>query len=123
MKCFVYATIIGALLVSTIGAAPLSREPVAPASPDPPADPCGGTSRLLATLDRPTIGYSPCAVAPGTVVFEEGYQNQRQGPDFAADLAQYPQSFTRIGIEQGLEFDVIGPYYNRQSTPDGTGGS
>ena len=119
MKCVSYIAIVGALLVGIIGAGPGSPQQAAPASPDP----CSGTSRLLATLDRPTIGYSPCAVAPGTVVFEEGYQNQRQGADFAAGLVQYPQSFTRIGIEQGLEFDVIGPYYNLQSAPNGAGGS
>ncbi len=44
-----------------------------------PSDPCGGHSRLLATANRPTIGYSACAVKRDTVVFELGYQNEVQG--------------------------------------------
>lgn len=100
-----------------------SPAPAVAASPSPtPADPCGGDTRLLATLNRPTIGYSPCSVAAGTAVFEEGYQNQQQGRDLSTIAIQYPQSFTRIGVKPRVELDAIGPYYNTQMTPDGTGG-
>ena len=103
----------------------LGASPAPPPTPAPTSapDPCGGDARLLATLNRPTIGYSACAVAPGTVVFEEGYQNTQQGAGAAAStLIQYPQSFTRSGVRQGLEVDIIGPYFNRLATPDGSGG-
>ncbi len=86
------------------------------------ADPCGGETRLLATLNRPTVGYSACAVAPGTVVIEEGYQNQQGSSSNPSTLIQYPQSFTRIGVKERFEVDVIGPYFNRLAVPDGTGG-
>jgi hypothetical protein len=100
--------------------APASPVPTPAASPS--ADPCGGDARLLATLNRPTIGYSACAVAPGTLVVEQGYQNQQQGSGAASStLIQYPQSFVRYGIKQGLEIDLIGPYFNKLAAPDGNG--
>ncbi len=105
---------------------PVPSAPVASPSPSPgaPDDPCGGDARLLATLNRPTVGYSACAVAPGAIILEEGYQVQEQGSGATASIAtQYPQSFTRIGVGRGLEFDVIGPYYNTLAGPDGKGGS
>ncbi len=94
-------------------------------SASPAPDPCGGDSRLLATLNRPTVGFSACAIAPGTIVLEEGYQNQINGVGDArsATNVQYPQSFTRFGIKSDLELDVIGPLYNTLATPDGSGGS
>jgi len=97
----------------------LAPSPAASAAPDP----CGGNGRLLATLNRPTVGYSACAVAPGTLVLEEGYQNTQQGSGAAAStLIQYPQSFIRYGVKQGFEIDLIGPYFNRLAAPDGAGG-
>ena len=108
--------------VAQVAAAAPSPSPTPSATPA--ADPCGGDARLLATLNRPTVGYSACAVAPGTVVFEEGYQNQQQGSgSTASTLIQYPQNFLRIGVKQGFEVDIIGPYFNRLSAPDGTGGT
>jgi len=100
-----------------------TASPSPAASASPPGDPCGGDSRLLATLNRPTIGYSPCAVEAGSVVFEEGYQNQQQGSGASSStLIQYPQSFTRVGIKPRFEVDIIGPYFNKLSAPDGNGG-
>jgi hypothetical protein len=69
-------------------------------------DPCGGQARLLATLNRPTVGFSACAVYPGTAVFEIGYQNQASD---AQRQAQYPQNFLRLGLRPRFELDVIGP--------------
>jgi hypothetical protein len=85
-----------------------------PAPSAAPADPCGGPQRLLATLNRPTIGYSPCAVAPGSIVFEEGYQAQENGTNArgASILDQYPQSFIRYGVSSRFEADLIGPNDN-----------
>ena len=76
-------------------------------------DPCGGPGRLLATLNRPTFGYSACAVPKGAVVLEEGYQNQYQGGPAAAVIATFPQGFQRVGVADRLELDLIGPAYNR----------
>ncbi|GAC1653336.1 MAG: hypothetical protein NVS9B12_03300 [Vulcanimicrobiaceae bacterium] len=110
------------LAVAGAQSSPTASPTPAP-SPSPPADPCGGDARLLATLNRPTIGYSACAVAPGTVVLEEGYQNQQQGSGSkASTLVQYPQSFTRIGIKPRFEVDIIGPYFNKLAAADGAGG-
>lgn len=101
--------------------APLSSPSPTPQAPD---DPCGGNARLLATLNRPTIGYSSCAVPAGSIVFEEGYQVQQQGSGATVSSGvQYPQSFTRIGIKKRFEVDIIGPYFNKLTTPDGKGGT
>jgi hypothetical protein len=76
-------------------------------------DPCGGPDRLLATLNRPTIGFSACAVPPGAIVLEEGYQNQAQSGASPAVAVSYPQGFERFGVVPGLELDAIGPNFNR----------
>ncbi|GAC1431506.1 MAG: hypothetical protein NVSMB6_29930 [Burkholderiaceae bacterium] len=105
---------------------PAPSTPIASPSPgsNAPDDPCGGDARLLATLNRPTIGYSACAVPPKSIILEEGYQVQEQGAGATASIAtQYPQSFARIGVKRGFEVDVIGPYYNKLASPDGKGGS
>jgi hypothetical protein len=85
------------------------------ASPSPrptPADPCGGPGRLLATANRPTVGYSTCAVAAHTVVFELGYQNQVNGTVASGFVqSQVPQNFMRVGVVPHFEFDVVGPNY------------
>jgi hypothetical protein len=95
-------------------------QPAADASPSPspsPADPCGGPGRLLATANRPTIGYSACAVAKDTAVFELGYQNQVNGTPGAGSVqSQTPQNFLRLGVAKGFEFDVIGPNYESTRT-------
>jgi len=69
---------------------------------------------LLATLNRPTVGYSPCAVPKGAIVLEEGYQNTFAGGRSAQTTSAYPQGFERVGVAQGLELDLIGPTVNRQ---------
>jgi hypothetical protein len=82
-------------------------------SPGPQApDPCGGPGRLLATANRPTIGFSACVVKRGTAVFELGYQNQAKGTrDTGTVQSQVPQTFVRIGVAARFEVDVIGPNY------------
>lgn len=92
-------------------------DPVVAASsspaPESTSDPCGGPGRLLATLNRPTVGYSSCALPKGMVVLEEGYQNQSQGGKSPNVLATYPQGFERVGVADRFELDLIGPAYNR----------
>lgn len=73
-------------------------------SPSPAADPCaaGGRTSLLAAMDRPTIGFSACAVRQGESVVEAGYQNASG----AAPGAQYPQALLRVGFAPNWEADV-----------------
>jgi hypothetical protein len=67
---------------------------------------------LLATANRPTIGFSACVVKKGTAVFELGYQNQVMGtPNKGSVQSQVPQSFLRLGATPQFEVDVIGPNY------------
>lgn len=91
-----------------------SPQPAPSPSPttSPAPDPCGGSGRLLATANRPTIGYSACAVKRDTVVFELGYQNEVEGTREKGSVqSQWPQSFTRVGVAPRFEFDLIGPNY------------
>lgn len=110
-----------ALCVAALSTAAFASTP--PPTPTPSAtasraaeasnDPCAGPARLLATLDRPTVGYSTCAVPKGAIVLEEGYQNQSQGGASASVAASYPQGFERVGVADRLELDLIGPNFNR----------
>ncbi|MGA8574373.1 MAG: hypothetical protein WB609_01640 [Candidatus Cybelea sp.] len=90
-------------------------DPVASPSPSPSpqaSDPCDGADRLLATANRPTIGFSACAVKKGTAVFELGYQNQVNGtPSNGSVQSQVPQTFFRVGAATRFELDVVGPNY------------
>jgi hypothetical protein len=91
---------------------PVASSAASPAPVPTPADPCGGPGRLLATANRPTVGYSACAVAPHTAVFELGYQNQVTGsPSTGSVQSQVPQNFLRIGVAPRFEIDVDGPNY------------
>lgn len=87
-----------------MGTAP---SPTPAPSPDPAAaDPCGGAhTALLSALNRPTIGFSPCAVKPRETVVEGGYANQSGGQP----MTIYPQGFLRFGAAPGFELDVAGP--------------
>jgi hypothetical protein len=102
------------VLASRSGAVQAQPAPAPAASPT--ADPCGGDSRLLATLNRPTIGFSTCAVAKGTTVIEAGYQNSTLTGAGAGNQVQYTQAFTRIGVFERLELDVLTPNFNRVSS-------
>ncbi len=96
------------LIFASLATAP---SPVPAASPTP-SDVCGGAhTGLLATLDRPSIGYSPCAVKPHESLAELGYANFR-GDSL---LAAYPAGFLRFGAAPNLEVDFIGPAYAVQS--------
>ncbi|MHB8703914.1 MAG: transporter family protein [Candidatus Tyrphobacter sp.] len=73
----------------------------------PTPDPCAG---LLAELNRPTVGYSPCAAERGTVVAELGYQNTQIGPSRSRTTQiQIAQGFIRYGVTPRFELDLVGP--------------
>jgi hypothetical protein len=90
-------------------------------SPSPAtSDSCAGPGRLLATANRPTVGFSACAVKRDTVVLELGYQNEVRGlPDKGAVRSQIPQAFVRLGVANRFELDLVGPNYEavRAYTP------
>jgi hypothetical protein len=109
-------TVLFVVLTACCGATGLADAPVAApiASPTPAPDPGGGAGRLLATANRPTIGFSACAVKRNTAVFELGYQNQVNGTASDGSVqTQVPQNFLRLGVAQRFELDVIGPNYER----------
>jgi len=98
---------LGIILILALLASPApSPRPAA----TPATDPCGGTTTgLLAALNRPTIGFSACAVKPHESVWEFGYNNVAQSD--GSHAAIYPQSFIRFGFGRRLELDVIAPLY------------
>ncbi len=66
----------------------------------------------MATANRPTVGYSACAVAKRAAVFELGYQNKVNGaPAGGSVQSQVPQNFLRLGVGTRFELDVVGPNY------------
>ncbi len=119
-------------VAGSIAAPSLARAQAAPApapttaaSPAPSTasdaanDPCGGDDRLLATLNRPTVGYSVCAVPKGSVVLEEGYQLTSQRGPTPSVTVNDPQGFERLGVANRFEVDLIGPNFNRTRSDAG----
>ncbi|HET9097739.1 MAG TPA: transporter [Candidatus Baltobacteraceae bacterium] len=107
---------LGMILIFAAAAA-VSPTPSPAAAPDV----CGtGHTNLLAALDRPSVGFSPCAVKPRERVFEMGYA-QASGSE--GRLATFPQGFLRFGTGPNLELDVIGPAYDVLQAARGGGRS
>jgi hypothetical protein len=101
---------VAPLLTVVFAAAAAAASP----SPAPVADPCGGaTTNLLATLNRPTIGFSACAVKPHESLWELGYVNLVQNDGSHASV--YPQGFIRFGAAPRFEWDVVGPNFQVQN--------
>lgn len=77
------------------------------------ADPCGGPSKLLSLLNRPTVSDSACVVKLREAVLELGYQylNLKGG----ASSQNYPEAELRIGLPCDNEFVIFLPNYNVQS--------
>lgn len=86
------------------GGAALAADPTPAPSPDPCAD--SGRTGMLATIDRPTVGFSACAVKRNDVLAEFGYANQT---DAGGATPAYPQGLIRYGAAPNLELDVLGP--------------
>jgi hypothetical protein len=118
LRVFIAVVVSAQVDRAAASGAAVAAHPISSPTPSPaPADPCGGPDRLLATANRPTVGYSPCAVAKGTAVFELGYQNQVQGTSSRGSIqSQVPQNFLRAGIASRFELDVIGPNYESVRT-------
>jgi hypothetical protein len=102
------------LAVPNLGIILILAAAAASPSPSPaPANPCGGAhTNVLAAINRPSVGYSPCAVKPHEQLVEFGYENTTGAGGHAA---QYPQGFVRFGIAPRWEFDLIGPAYGAQA--------
>lgn len=66
-------------------------------APSPSPDACGGArSDLLAVLDRPSIGYSPCAAKPHEFIGEAGWVSTSGS-----------SGFLRYGAAPNVEIDAI----------------
>ncbi|MBV9270407.1 MAG: transporter, partial [Candidatus Eremiobacteraeota bacterium] len=69
---------------------------------------CGGLhTDILATLNRPTVGFSACAVKPRETLAELGYQNEASLSGIITPT--YPQGFIRFGVGPNFEADLIAP--------------
>ncbi len=100
------------VLAAVLASAPASPSP----APSPPADTCAsanGHTAVLSVINRPTVGFSPCAVKPDESLLEIGYQAG------AGDIAQNQtgQGFLRFGVVPNIEVDLIGPAYAVQRVP------
>jgi hypothetical protein len=99
---------IGTILILAMSMLASSPAPAPTSTPDP----CGTSGMpLLATLNRPTIGYSACAVKRGRSLTEIGYANQFG----TTPSTTFPQGFERFGIAPNVELDVIGPAFEDQT--------
>ncbi len=106
MKIGKLGTLAFLVLVRVCAQQAAAQAATAPASAPTP-DPCAG---LLNELNRPTVGYSACAVERGTAVLELGYQHETLGaPPNTASQTQLVQGFLRFGVAQRFELDVVGP--------------
>ena len=77
------------------------------------ADPCAGSSGLLALIDRPTVADNPCAVPPRSVVVEGGVQwSAARGGGRAVNL---PEAVVRVGLDGRNELVVLAPNFFRQA--------
>ena len=108
---------LGLVLVLSV-AAP-SAGPSASPSPSPspsagPSDSCGTNhTNILNAINRPTVGYSSCAVKPADLFYEIGYANALTADQHTAT---YPQGFLRIGLVPNVEIDAIAPAFEVQRT-------
>ena len=86
--------------------AALAAGPTPAPSPSPTADDVCGAAHtdLLAALNRPSIGFSACAVKQREGIAELGYSETAGS---GGNLATYPQGFLRFGSARDLELDVI----------------
>lgn len=105
----------GFLLAATVAAAPTP-------SPSPQAahsDVCTahGHTAVLNAVNRPTVGFSPCAIKRGEALLELGAQAGGGG----SGQTHFGQGFLRFGLAPGIEIDAIGPDYILQRDPAARG--
>lgn len=103
------------ILILAILATPMPSPPASPTPAPAQTDPCttGGRTAVLATIDRPTLGFSSCSVAPRDVLLEAGAQfNTGTSP-----LTHLGQAIWRYGAAPRLEFDALGPDYVNLRAP------
>lgn len=72
---------------------------------------------MASTAEDLSVAGSACVVPPGSIVLEEGYQNQAQRGASPNVTASFPQGFERFGLAPRLELDAIGPSLNRSRSP------
>lgn len=68
---------------------------------------------LIAIVDRPTIGDSPCVVPYGKIVLEQGYQYQKLPQTGYGQ--NFPQAALRLGLPKHSELVVVLPNEIKQT--------
>lgn len=84
-------------------------------------DPCAGPGALLAVIDRPTVGDSPCVVRAGRTLLEAGVARYVSSITDGYSLG-YPQLELRFGLPSDNELVLLPPNLNRVVTPLPAGG-
>ncbi|MHB8742130.1 MAG: transporter [Sulfuricaulis sp.] len=84
-------------------------------------DPCGGSSMLLATLDRPTVGDSSCVVPRGRIVLEAGIQRAALSGTPGGQFATLPNAELRFGLPDQSELVWLPPNLQYQHNKAGSG--
>ncbi len=114
-------TLLASLALAAVTAA-ASPTPSAVPSPTPsaPSDPCGS---ILSIVTRPTVTTGVCTVRPRKVLLENGYTNTTVTGAGGGEIANYPQSFLRLGTgDPHLEFSFSPPSSNASSLGGATVG-
>ncbi len=79
-------------------------------------DPCAGPGAMLALLDRPTVGDSPCVVKPDHMVLEAGVARYALY-GLSGHAWGYPQLELRWGLPGHNEWVLLPPNISRVSIP------
>jgi len=105
--------IIVATVLAAVLAASSSPSPSPSRTPSAPSDPCG---TILSIVTRPTVTTGVCTVRAGKVLLENGYTNTTVTGPGGGEIADYPQSFLRLGTgDSHLEFAFSPPSSNASS--------
>lgn len=83
----------------------------------PPA--CTDDNTLMALIDRPSVGFSPCTVANKRIFIESGYDYQKIIP--IGNGYSLPQTEIRIGTINNTEIDIFPSSYQTQTAPKQSG--
>lgn len=86
---------------------------------DDSADPCAGSTALLALIDRPTVADSACVVPYNRAVLELGSQYEQLNP--SGQQYNFPEAEYRVGLPFHTEFVFLPPNYIRQMHPSLSG--
>jgi len=100
-------TLTAAFVINVLSLANVTAQTVPPS--------CTGDNNMLAIIDRPSVGYSPCTVGNKILYIESGYSYQILTP--SAYGHNLPQTEMRFGIMNNTEIEFFPPNYFEQSNP------